>query len=281
MVRRTSSPAAAEAVGRAITERLAPPRAPWSSSRSTRVLWSGPSRSPGVHAVVGSAAELDVAREAARSRRGARRQLTGWVNNAAVFRDADLPDDPVAVLDLVRTNLASAVVGCSVAVSAFVAVGAAGIDRERLVAPGASSRARRPPLRHGQGRDRRPDPRGRRRPRAAGRALQRGGTGLDHHRALRGVPRPPTRPAAARGRGAGGAAAPGRSCRTARRGRGGHRVPARPPGARLRQRCGAPGRRRARGVRPGPARNAELPTATSGTPPTRSTCRAAPGRSPT
>ena len=91
-------------VGRAITERLL-------HDGTVVVVEIDPSAVewteavPGVHAVVGSAAELDVAREAARlaEEHG---QLTGWVNNAAVFRDADLPDDPDAVLDLVRTNLA-------------------------------------------------------------------------------------------------------------------------------------------------------------------------------
>jgi len=105
-------------VGRAITERLAqegavvvveidPSAVEWTESV------------PGVHAVVGSAAEVEVAREAARlaEEHG---PLVGWVNNAAVFRDADLPDDPDRVLDLVRTNLAPTLVGCSVAVSAFV-----------------------------------------------------------------------------------------------------------------------------------------------------------------
>ena len=81
--------------------------------------------SPGVHRVVGSAADPDVAREAARlaEDHGA---LSGWVNNAAVFRDADLPDDAEAVLELVQTNLAPAVVGCSVAVSTFLTAGRPG-----------------------------------------------------------------------------------------------------------------------------------------------------------
>ena len=92
----------------------------------------------GVHAVVGSAADLDVAREAARvaEEHG---PLTGWVNNAAIFRDADLPDDPEAVLDLVRTNLAPAVVGCSVAVSAFVTAG-----RQGSIVNVSSHQAQRP-----------------------------------------------------------------------------------------------------------------------------------------
>ena len=75
-------------IGRAVTERLArngavvvleldPEAVAWTDSV------------PGVHAVVGSAAEPAVAREAA-ARAGEVGRLAGWVNNAAVFRDADL-----------------------------------------------------------------------------------------------------------------------------------------------------------------------------------------------
>ena len=111
-------------VGRAIAERL--------SAEGTVVVIELESGAVGwtesadrVQAVIGSAADLDVARAAARlaEEHG---PLAGWVNNAAIFRDADLPDDPGAVLDLVVTNLAPAVVGCSVAVSAFVAAGSQG-----------------------------------------------------------------------------------------------------------------------------------------------------------
>jgi len=108
-----------QGVGRAITERLA-------HEGSVVVVEIDPGALewteavPEVHAVVGSAAELDVARRAARLAEEYG-PLAGWVNNAAVFRDADLSDDPETVLDLVRTNLAPAVVGCSVAVASFVA----------------------------------------------------------------------------------------------------------------------------------------------------------------
>jgi NAD(P)-dependent dehydrogenase (short-subunit alcohol dehydrogenase family) len=110
-------------VGRAVTRRLAvdgsvvvieldPEAVTWTESV------------PEVHAVIGSAADPTVARQAA-ALAGDVGRLTGWVNNAAVFRDATL-DVPEEVLDLVRTNLAPAVVGCSVAVSAFVAAGGGG-----------------------------------------------------------------------------------------------------------------------------------------------------------
>ena len=53
--------------------------------------------------------------------------LTGWVNNAAVFRDAALHDTAVAdVLDLIMTNLGLAVAGSAVAVRRFLADGTAG-----------------------------------------------------------------------------------------------------------------------------------------------------------
>lgn len=77
-----------------------------------------------VEVVVGNAAEVAVAEEAA-ERASAVGTLTGWVNNAAVFDDAGL-DDPARVLDVIAANVALAVVGCSVAVRAFLAAGVAG-----------------------------------------------------------------------------------------------------------------------------------------------------------
>lgn len=59
------------------------------------------------------AADEDVARAAA-TRAEAVAPLAGWVNNAAVFRDAWLHEEPV--LDLITANLALAVTGCRVAV---------------------------------------------------------------------------------------------------------------------------------------------------------------------
>jgi NAD(P)-dependent dehydrogenase (short-subunit alcohol dehydrogenase family) len=80
---------------------------------------------PDVVAVIGSADDVSTAREAVRTAQslGA---LRGWVNNAAIFRDADLPTDPQLVLDLVRANLGLAVVGAGVAVSAFRDAGTPG-----------------------------------------------------------------------------------------------------------------------------------------------------------
>lgn len=104
-------------IGRAITERLARVGpVVVIELESDAVDWVHDA--PGVEFVLGSAAEPDVAREAAQlAERSA--PLAGWVNNAAVFRDAVLPEDPEAVLSIVDTNLRPAVVGCAVAVASF------------------------------------------------------------------------------------------------------------------------------------------------------------------
>ncbi|WP_239098174.1 SDR family NAD(P)-dependent oxidoreductase [Micromonospora qiuiae] len=77
-------------------------------------------------AVVGDAADEGVAARAAdlAERSG---PLTGWVNNAAVFRDASVHDAPVGeVVDLITRNLRPAVVGAATAVRRFLAAGTAG-----------------------------------------------------------------------------------------------------------------------------------------------------------
>ena len=76
--------------------------------------------------VIGDAADEDVAGRAAdlAEENGA---LAGWVNNAAVFRDAWLHADPSEeVLGLISTNLGLAVVGCATAVRRFLAAGEGG-----------------------------------------------------------------------------------------------------------------------------------------------------------
>jgi NAD(P)-dependent dehydrogenase (short-subunit alcohol dehydrogenase family) len=53
--------------------------------------------------------------------------LAGWVNNAAVFRDATLPEAPAGeVLDLIARNLAPALAGCATAIRRFRTAGIAG-----------------------------------------------------------------------------------------------------------------------------------------------------------
>jgi NAD(P)-dependent dehydrogenase (short-subunit alcohol dehydrogenase family) len=76
--------------------------------------------------VTGDAADESVAEHAA-DRAQAAAPLAGWVNNAAVFRDASLHDaGAAAVLALVQANLGPALAGCAVAVRRFLANGKAG-----------------------------------------------------------------------------------------------------------------------------------------------------------
>jgi len=101
-------------IGRALVERLLgdadsvvaveldPPALAWTEGHpaGSRVL-----------AVVGDAADETVAEEAADLAQAAG-TLAGWVNNAAVFRDASIHSLPTrAVLDLIALNLEPAVVG--------------------------------------------------------------------------------------------------------------------------------------------------------------------------
>ncbi|MFI6267065.1 SDR family NAD(P)-dependent oxidoreductase [Micromonospora sp. NPDC051006] len=71
--------------------------------------------------VVGDAGDEDViARAADLAERAA--PLTGWVNNAAVFRDASVHAAPVGeVLDLIGANLRPAVAGAATAVRRYLA----------------------------------------------------------------------------------------------------------------------------------------------------------------
>lgn len=77
-------------------------------------------------AVVGDAADEAVAERAADLARGAG-TLAGWVNNAAVFRDASIHSaSPGEVLELIALNLNAAVVGCATAIRRFLAAGTEG-----------------------------------------------------------------------------------------------------------------------------------------------------------
>ena len=76
--------------------------------------------------VVGSAADEQVAGQAADRAQGLG-QLAGWVNNAAVFRDAAFDTASASeILDLIALNLAPAVAGCATAVRRFLAAGTGG-----------------------------------------------------------------------------------------------------------------------------------------------------------
>jgi NAD(P)-dependent dehydrogenase (short-subunit alcohol dehydrogenase family) len=52
--------------------------------------------------------------------------LTGWVNNAAIFRDASIHAAPGDVLDLITVNLGPAISGAGTAVRRFLAAGTGG-----------------------------------------------------------------------------------------------------------------------------------------------------------
>ena len=79
-----------------------------------------------VMGVAGDAADEAVAARAADLAQAAG-TLAGWVNNAAVFRDAWVHTDPPArVLELVELNLRPAVVGGATAVRRFLAAGTGG-----------------------------------------------------------------------------------------------------------------------------------------------------------
>ncbi|MGH2603349.1 MAG: SDR family NAD(P)-dependent oxidoreductase [Dehalococcoidia bacterium] len=79
-----------------------------------------------IFAVVGNASDEAVTERAADLAQAAG-TLTGWVNNAALFRDASLHSTPTQeMLDLIATNLNPAVVGCATAIRRFLATGTGG-----------------------------------------------------------------------------------------------------------------------------------------------------------
>lgn len=81
---------------------------------------------PRVIPMVGDASDEAVAERAADLAQEAG-TLVGWVNNAAVFRDASIHSDSTReVLDIITLNLALAVVGCGTAIRRFLAAGTGG-----------------------------------------------------------------------------------------------------------------------------------------------------------
>src|SRR5215217_4242016 len=77
-------------------------------------------------AVVGDAADEAVAERAADLAEAAG-TLSGWVNNAAVFRDASIHSTPTReVLNLISLNLDLTMVGCATAIRRFLAAGTGG-----------------------------------------------------------------------------------------------------------------------------------------------------------
>ena len=105
----------AQGVGAAITRRLAQHGHVVVLDVSDEREWSDLA----VELVTGDAADAQVALEAA-ARAEAAGPLVGWVNNAAIFRDAGLHTASAAdVLDLIAANLALAVTGSHTAVNHF------------------------------------------------------------------------------------------------------------------------------------------------------------------
>jgi NAD(P)-dependent dehydrogenase (short-subunit alcohol dehydrogenase family) len=76
--------------------------------------------------VIGSASNEDMA-EAAADQAEAAAPLGGWVNNAALFRDAALhAARPGQIMDLISADLAPVVTGCAVVVRRFLIAGRGG-----------------------------------------------------------------------------------------------------------------------------------------------------------
>jgi len=112
----------ARGVGRAIAERLATDGHVVVVDIADHLGW----QHERVHRIIGDARDPEVATRAAQ-RAEAAAPLTGWVNNAAIFRDAALASaGPAEVLAIITANLALAITGCHTAVNHFLAHGRAG-----------------------------------------------------------------------------------------------------------------------------------------------------------
>lgn len=110
-----------QGVGRAVVERLAADGHVVVLDLADALPWAGPD----VTLVSGDAGDPGVALRAAEAAEAAA-PLTGWVNNAAVFRDAPVTAPPSEVLAAVTANLALAITGCHTAVGHFLRRGRAG-----------------------------------------------------------------------------------------------------------------------------------------------------------
>jgi NAD(P)-dependent dehydrogenase (short-subunit alcohol dehydrogenase family) len=110
-----------QGVGRAIVERLAAEGPVVVLDLAATLTWAAPN----VTLVSGDAGDPDVARHAAELAE-ARAPLAGWVNNAAVFRDAPVTALPSDVLAAVTANLSLAITGCHTAVGHYLRHGRAG-----------------------------------------------------------------------------------------------------------------------------------------------------------
>jgi NAD(P)-dependent dehydrogenase (short-subunit alcohol dehydrogenase family) len=116
---------AGRGVGRAIAERLGQHGHVVAVDVDNDVLgWTH--AHPRVTAVAGDAGTEAVATRAAETAEEFG-TLVGWVNNAAVFRDAALHEVPASeVLELIALNVGLAVTGCAAAIRRFLASGTRG-----------------------------------------------------------------------------------------------------------------------------------------------------------
>ena len=112
-------------VGRAIVERLTRRGHVIALDRDADGL-SWTADRPSVDGLAGDGTDESMLR-AAVDRAADAGTLMGWVNNAAVFRDAAVHDTPVPVLlDLITTNLELALAGSATAIRRFLADGTPG-----------------------------------------------------------------------------------------------------------------------------------------------------------
>jgi NAD(P)-dependent dehydrogenase (short-subunit alcohol dehydrogenase family) len=122
-------------VGRAIAERLASVGHVVVIDREASV----PFESDRIDLIVGDAADEPAAMQAAAVAED-RGPLVGWVNNAAVFRDASLLSATAReIVELIMANVAMTVTGCRVAVDHFRAR-----DRDGAIVNVSSHQAQRP-----------------------------------------------------------------------------------------------------------------------------------------
>jgi NAD(P)-dependent dehydrogenase (short-subunit alcohol dehydrogenase family) len=116
---------AGRGVGRAIAERLASGGHVIALDRDADALrWTA--NRPTIDGLAGDATDEQTL-TAAVERASEVGTLAGWVNNAAVFRDAAVHDTPISdVLELITANIAPAVAGSAAAIRRFLSDGTEG-----------------------------------------------------------------------------------------------------------------------------------------------------------